>query len=112
MTAADRANDSLDPCELRRHRRRGSRADCLATAMTTSSRLSSACAKEKEVYQQCFLKWYSEKFLQGDLKEGCKEEFSAFRDCMTDVYEKRGLGKKIQSETDKYDARNSKAAGT
>ena len=33
------------------------------------------CEEIKKKYDSCFKEWYTEKFLQGDLKAGCLDEW-------------------------------------
>jgi len=41
------------------------------------------CANIKEVYEACYRKWYSEKFLSGNIEGGCQDEFDEYKDCVT-----------------------------
>lgn len=41
------------------------------------------CTKLKQVYDECFNQWYSEKFMKGDLTESpCLELFSEYKACV------------------------------
>ena len=40
------------------------------------------CAELKETYDKCFNKWYSEKFLKGDLSSDCEQIFKLYKVCL------------------------------
>lgn len=42
------------------------------------------CKNVKTEYDKCFEKWYSEKFLKGDVSESCRDEFEEYRDCIVE----------------------------
>ena len=40
------------------------------------------CTEAKHLYEQCFNKWYAEKFLKGDTSPECVELFEKYRACV------------------------------
>jgi TRIAP1/MDM35 family protein len=45
------------------------------------------CTELKKQYDDCFNKWYSEKFLKGDLSEQpCVELFQEYKACVFVIY--------------------------
>ncbi len=44
--------------------------------------LAPECAELKEKYDTCFHKWYSEKFLKGDLTSDCEPVFKLYKVCL------------------------------
>lgn len=49
---------------------------------TMSSSVGANCTELKQKYDNCFNKWYSEKFLKGDTTPECEELFKDYRACV------------------------------
>lgn len=47
--------------------------------MSTSHEAKTPCEEIKKRYDTCFKQWYTEKFLQGDMKAGCLDEWEVSR---------------------------------
>lgn len=47
-----------------------------------SSSVGANCTELKQKYDNCFNKWYSEKFLKGDTTPECEELFKDYRACV------------------------------
>ncbi|SPQ94231.1 Mitochondrial distribution and morphology protein 35 [Plasmodiophora brassicae] len=45
------------------------------------SQFEARCKDVKDVYDECFSKWYKGEFLRGNLQEGCIDEFKQYREC-------------------------------
>ncbi|KAI5060398.1 hypothetical protein GOP47_0024818 [Adiantum capillus-veneris] len=53
---------------------------------------SSPCSALKTAYNECFNKWYAEKFLKGQWeKDECLQEWEAYRACVLKRMEDRKL---------------------
>ena len=53
--------------------------------------IGKGCGDLKHEYDACFNKWYSEKFLKGEVEVSsnyvpCEELFKVYRDCVTVCY--------------------------
>ncbi|KAJ3044096.1 Mitochondrial distribution and morphology protein 35 [Rhizophlyctis rosea] len=44
--------------------------------------ISPECTELKRQYDECFNKWYSNKFLQGDTTQDCEEVFKLYKACV------------------------------
>jgi len=63
--------------------------------------LASECNESKEKYDNCFIKWYSEKFLPGTAKEDdCGQLFQTYNKCLWNALKERKIDQMVQ------DARN------
>lgn len=47
-----------------------------------SSSVGPNCTELKQKYDNCFNKWYSEKFLKGDTTPECEDLFKDYRACV------------------------------
>lgn len=47
-----------------------------------SSSVGANCTELKQKYDNCFNKWYSEKFLKGDTTPECEDLFKDYRACV------------------------------
>ncbi|KAI8977145.1 hypothetical protein BDF20DRAFT_873251 [Mycotypha africana] len=54
----------------------------LLLLQTMSSSIGVNCTELKKKYDNCFNKWYSEKFLKGDTTPECEELFKDYRACV------------------------------
>ncbi|KAH7434633.1 hypothetical protein KP509_06G027000 [Ceratopteris richardii] len=69
--------------------------------MKDKSKLASAspCAAVKAAYDECFNKWYAEKFLKGQWdKDECLQEWEAYRACILKRMEDKKLHHLFQIE--------------
>ncbi|PVU98924.1 hypothetical protein BB559_001136 [Furculomyces boomerangus] len=57
--------------------------------------MGSECTPLKKEYDDCFNKWYSEKFLKGEKTDDCQELFKKYRICINSVLAKNNLTKMI-----------------
>ncbi|KAI8809553.1 mitochondrial distribution/morphology family 35/apoptosis, partial [Cladochytrium replicatum] len=57
--------------------------------------LSPECSDLKREYDACFNKWYSEKFLKGDVTEGCVEIFQKYKTCVMRAIQEKQIDKLI-----------------
>ena len=44
--------------------------------------IGAQCNELKKEYDACFNKWYSEKFLKGDVRPECEEMFKKYKACV------------------------------
>ncbi|ORX58808.1 hypothetical protein DM01DRAFT_1371826 [Hesseltinella vesiculosa] len=58
-----------------------------------SSSVGADCTKLKIKYDNCFNKWYSEKFLKGDTTPECDELFKDYRACVLVALKDKGIDK-------------------
>ncbi|RPB19546.1 putative mitochondrial distribution and morphology protein [Terfezia boudieri ATCC MYA-4762] len=57
-----------------------------------SSSLAPECSEVKERYDQCFIKWYSEKYLRGEAKtDDCKKLFDIYKECLSKAMKAKGI---------------------
>lgn len=60
---------------------------------------ASACSRLRTAYNDCFNRWYTEKYLKGQWdKEECKYELEAYRACIMKHMEDKSLGRLLQAE--------------
>lgn len=52
---------------------------CIGALMES---IGKECTPLKKEYDDCFNKWYSEKFLKGDTAPDCNDLFLKYRDCV------------------------------
>ncbi|CAG8486455.1 3368_t:CDS:2 [Dentiscutata heterogama] len=58
-----------------------------------SQSIGRSCDELKKDYDACFNKWYSEKFLKGDLRPECEEIFRKYRDCVLNAVKNKNIDK-------------------
>ncbi|KAH6651961.1 distribution and morphology protein 35 [Truncatella angustata] len=59
-----------------------------------SASLAPECNEVKERYDQCFLKWYSEKYLKGKTENNeCENLFKEYRSCLGVALKEKGIDK-------------------
>eukprot|EP00276_Gloeochaete_wittrockiana_P009918 CAMPEP_0184656648 /NCGR_PEP_ID=MMETSP0308-20130426/16655_1 /TAXON_ID=38269 /ORGANISM="Gloeochaete witrockiana, Strain SAG 46.84" /LENGTH=75 /DNA_ID=CAMNT_0027093867 /DNA_START=174 /DNA_END=401 /DNA_ORIENTATION=+ len=51
-----------------------------------------ACPELKQEYSTCFNKWYTEKFLKGDMTQECQNEWEDYRKCVLEYLKRKELG--------------------
>ncbi|KAF8425657.1 mitochondrial distribution/morphology family 35/apoptosis [Tirmania nivea] len=57
-----------------------------------SSSLAPECSEVKERYDQCFIKWYSEKYLRGEAKTfDCESLFKTYNECLNKALKAKGI---------------------
>ncbi|CAG5148843.1 uncharacterized protein ALTATR162_LOCUS2256 [Alternaria atra] len=66
-----------------------------------SASLAPECNEVKERYDNCFLKWYSEKFLRGTATtDECKPIFEQYEKCLSRALNERGIDKMLKEVRD------------
>ncbi|CAH1426860.1 unnamed protein product [Lactuca virosa] len=66
---------------------------------SSSSTTTSPCADLRAAYNNCFNKWYSDKFLKGHWdKEECVSEWDKYRDCLSKHLEDKNLSHFLEAE--------------
>ncbi|KAL5120341.1 hypothetical protein ACEQ8H_001631 [Pleosporales sp. CAS-2024a] len=66
-----------------------------------SASLAPECNEVKERYDNCFLKWYSEKFLRGAATtDECKPIFEQYEKCLSKALSDRGIDKMLKEVRD------------
>lgn len=66
-----------------------------------SASLAPECNEVKERYDNCFLKWYSEKFLRGTAtSDECKPMFEQYEKCLSKALSERGIDKMLKEVRD------------
>ncbi|KAI8370895.1 mitochondrial distribution/morphology family 35/apoptosis [Choanephora cucurbitarum] len=58
-----------------------------------SSSIGPNCTELKQKYDNCFNKWYSEKFLKGDTTPECEDLFKDYRACVMSALKEKGIDK-------------------
>ncbi|GES77959.1 distribution and morphology protein 35 [Rhizophagus clarus] len=58
-----------------------------------SQSIGSQCNELKKEYDTCFNKWYSEKFLKGDVRPECEELFKKYKDCVMIAVKQKQIDK-------------------
>ncbi|CAO3609442.1 unnamed protein product [Mucor hiemalis] len=58
-----------------------------------SSSVGPECTELKKQYDNCFNKWYSEKFLKGDTSSECEDLFKDYRACVMGTLKEKGIDK-------------------
>ncbi|XP_023001888.1 uncharacterized protein At4g33100 isoform X1 [Cucurbita maxima] len=65
-----------------------------------SASATSPCADLRAVYHNCFNRWYSEKFVKGQLdEEPCVSEWQKYRACLSEHLEDKKLKRFLEEET-------------
>ncbi|RKF59548.1 Uncharacterized protein OnM2_059020 [Erysiphe neolycopersici] len=68
-----------------------------------SASLAPQCNESKERYDSCFLKWYSEKYLRGNVtKDDCASLFEEYKACLSSVLKDRGIDKMLKNARDDH----------
>ncbi|KAK7088072.1 hypothetical protein V1264_022040 [Littorina saxatilis] len=49
------------------------------------------CLELKKAYEECFNKWFSEKFLKGQTEDTCAPMFRVYQDCVKKAVKERKL---------------------
>ncbi|KAJ1985673.1 Mitochondrial distribution and morphology protein 35 [Dimargaris cristalligena] len=49
------------------------------------------CTQLKHQYEECFNKWYTEKFLKGDHSPDCQDLFNKYRSCVFKTLKERNM---------------------
>lgn len=49
------------------------------------------CLPLKKAYEECFNKWFSEKFLKGLAEDTCSEPFRVYKDCVKKAIKDKNL---------------------
>lgn len=49
------------------------------------------CQKLKDAYDECFNKWFQEKFLKGHKKDLCAPLLKSYRECINEVVKEKGI---------------------
>lgn len=66
---------------------------------SSSSSSTSPCANLRAAYNNCFNRWYSEKFLRGQCdKEECVSEWKNYRDCLSQHLDDKHLSRFLEAE--------------
>ncbi|VFQ97746.1 unnamed protein product [Cuscuta campestris] len=66
---------------------------------SSSSSATSPCADLREAYNNCFNRWYSEKFLKGQWdKEDCVSEWQKYRHCLSKHLDDTCLRRFLEAE--------------
>ncbi|KAI8872472.1 hypothetical protein GQ42DRAFT_161270 [Ramicandelaber brevisporus] len=53
------------------------------------------CTPLKHTYDACFSKWYSEKFLRGNITRECDELLEKYKGCVIKAMKQKGLEKVV-----------------
>ncbi|KAI9141576.1 hypothetical protein BKA69DRAFT_1072829 [Paraphysoderma sedebokerense] len=53
--------------------------------------IGQSCTPLKQTYDKCFNKWYTEKFLKGELEPECDELFVKYKECVMKAIKQRNL---------------------
>ncbi|KAF8473816.1 mitochondrial distribution/morphology family 35/apoptosis [Kalaharituber pfeilii] len=62
-----------------------------------SSSLAPECSEVKERYDQCFIKWYSEKYLRGEAStDDCQDLFKVYKECLNKVLKEKGISTMLE----------------
>ncbi|KAJ3190955.1 phosphatidylinositol N-acetylglucosaminyltransferase subunit gpi1 [Irineochytrium annulatum] len=59
------------------------------------SSISPECNELKQKYDTCFNRWYSEKFLKGQIEEECEGLFKLYRGCVWKAISEKNVDKLI-----------------
>ncbi|OAY26891.1 uncharacterized protein At4g33100 [Manihot esculenta] len=66
---------------------------------SSSSTSTSPCAHLRAAYQNCFNRWYSEKFVKGQWeKEECVSEWQKYRACLSEHLDDKHLSRFLEAE--------------
>ncbi|KAJ3036734.1 Mitochondrial distribution and morphology protein 35 [Rhizophlyctis rosea] len=57
--------------------------------------ISPECTELKRQYDECFNKWYSTKFLQGDVTPECDDIFRLYRGCVWKAIKEKNVDQLI-----------------
>lgn len=71
--------------------------------------ISSECQELKEKYDNCFNKWFKEKFLKGSTHDACHELFKKYQKCIMKGIKEHGIDEtELKKHTLNGDANDSK----
>jgi TRIAP1/MDM35 family protein len=72
------------------------------------------CTKLKKKYEECFNKWYSEKFLLGQGKDEtpCEELFEEYKACLMVTLKEKEIDKLIQQARTKQQSQDQSGKGS
>ncbi|XP_029651358.1 TP53-regulated inhibitor of apoptosis 1-like [Octopus sinensis] len=59
--------------------------------LTNMDSIAEECNSLKKFYDDCFNKWFSEKFLKGEMDEACTPMFKAYQTCITKAIKDRKI---------------------
>ncbi|KAI9281832.1 mitochondrial distribution/morphology family 35/apoptosis [Sporodiniella umbellata] len=62
-----------------------------------SSSVGVNCTELKQKYDNCFNRWYSEKFLKGDSTPECEQLFKDYRACVMATLKEKGIDKLLDN---------------
>ncbi|CEI96240.1 Mitochondrial distribution and morphology protein 35 [Rhizopus azygosporus] len=62
-----------------------------------SSSVGVNCTELKQKYDNCFNRWYSEKFLKGDTTPECEDLFKDYKACVMITLKEKGIDKLLDS---------------
>ncbi|KAL8152288.1 hypothetical protein V2J09_010048 [Rumex salicifolius] len=69
---------------------------------------TSPCTHLRTVYQNCFNRWYSEKFLKGQWdKEECVTEWQKYRACLSEHLEDKHLSRLLEAGVGQFSLNSS-----
>ncbi|TKA22375.1 hypothetical protein B0A50_08257 [Salinomyces thailandicus] len=62
-----------------------------------SASLAPECNETKERYDNCFLKWYSEKYIRGTAtNDECEPLFKQYKTCLSKALKERGIDQMLE----------------
>jgi TRIAP1/MDM35 family protein len=64
--------------------------------------LGKDCTELKKSYDTCFHRWYSEKFLKGNVTPECDELFEAYKQCIWTTLKGKHLDHAIEESRKAY----------
>jgi TRIAP1/MDM35 family protein len=59
------------------------------------SSISPECNKLKQEYDDCFNKWYTQQYLNGDTQDACQDIFKKYKTCVWKAIESKNIDKLI-----------------
>ncbi|XP_021744126.1 uncharacterized protein At4g33100-like [Chenopodium quinoa] len=72
------------------------------TSPSPSPTSTSPCADLRNAYNNCFNRWYAEKFVKGQWqKEECVVEWEKYRECLSQHLEDKQLSRFLEVEANK-----------
>ncbi|KAJ3291723.1 Mitochondrial distribution and morphology protein 35 [Borealophlyctis nickersoniae] len=57
--------------------------------------ISPECTELKKLYDECFNKWYSSKFLAGNVSQDCEDIFKLYRACVWKAIKEKNIDQLI-----------------
>jgi TRIAP1/MDM35 family protein len=58
--------------------------------------LSPQCTPLKREYEECFTRWYQDKFLKGDITNDCKDLFLKYKACVEQALKEKKLDRVLE----------------